>query len=148
MLYVINPEDKSPKKLSALLKKHPEIQFISLLAVDFGNNHTDEKIPVSLVIDDLEDFFVNGIQTDGSSVYLPEIASINNAKVDLIPDLESHWVIDYNMAHPLDNGTYCGSLIIPAFLIHDGKEVCSRSVLKNAVRNFKNEVIRFIYELS
>lgn len=141
MLYVINPEDKSPKKLSALLKKHPEIQFISLLAVDFGNNHTDEKIPVSLVIDDLEDFFVNGIQTDGSSVYLPEIASINNAKVDLIPDMDAHWVVDYNMAHPLDDGTYCGSLVIPAFLIHDGKEVCSRSVLKNAVQNFKNEVI-------
>ncbi|MDH8679123.1 glutamine synthetase [Fusibacter bizertensis] len=141
MLYVVKPEDKSPARLAALLKEHPEVQFISLLAVDFGNNHTDEKIPVGLVIDDLEDFFKNGIQTDGSSVYLPEIASINNAKVDLIPDLDANWVVDYNMGHPVEGDKLCGSLIIPAFLIHDGKEVCSRSVLKNAVVNFKNEII-------
>lgn len=141
MLYVIEQEDKSPSRLAALLKKHPEIQFLSLLGVDFGNNHTDEKIPVNLVIDDLEDFFINGIQTDGSSVYLPEIASINNGKIDLIPDLNANWIVDYNMAHTLDDGSLCGSLIIPAFLIHEGKEVCSRSVLKNAVENFKNEII-------
>ena len=141
MLYVINDEDKSPARLSKLLKNHPEIQFVSLLAVDFGNNHTDEKIPVNLIIDDLEDFFKNGIQTDGSSVYLPEIASINNGKIDLIPDMESNWIVDYNYLHPLEDGKFCGSLIIPAFLIHEGKEVCSRSVLKNAVLNFKNEII-------
>ena len=68
MLYVIKPEDKSPEKLSLLLKQHPEIEFVSLLAVDFGNNHTDEKIPVGIVLEDLKDFFDNGIQTDGSSV--------------------------------------------------------------------------------
>jgi glutamine synthetase len=141
MLYVIEQEDKSPSRLAALLKKHPEIQFLSLLGVDFGNNHTDEKIPVNLVIDDLEDFFINGIQTDGSSVYLPEIASINNGKIDLIPDLNANWIVDYNMAHTLEDGNLCGSLIIPAFLIHEGKEVCSRSVLKNAVENFKTEII-------
>ena len=141
MLYIIEQEDKSPSRLAAILKKHPEIQFLSLLGVDFGNNHTDEKIPVNLVIDDLEDFFINGIQTDGSSVYLPEIASINNGKIDLIPDLNANWIVDYNMAHPLEDGNFCGSLIIPAFLIHEGKEVCSRSVLKNAVGNFKTEII-------
>lgn len=141
MLYVIKQEDKSPKRLTEILKAHPEIQFVSLLGVDFGNNHTDEKIPVSIIMDDMEDFFKNGIQTDGSSVYLPEIASINNAKVDLIPDLDANWIIDYNMANPLGDGKYSGSLIIPAFLIHDGKEVCSRSVLKNAVKTFKDEII-------
>lgn len=141
MLYVIKPEDKSPDKLSKLLKSHPEIEFVSLLAVDFGNNHTDEKIPVSIVLEDLNDFFENGIQTDGSSVYLPEIASINNAKVDLIPDMDANWIVDYNYAHPLGDNKFCGTLLIPAFLIHDKKEVCSRSVLKNAVVNFKNEVI-------
>lgn len=141
MLYIIEQEDKSPSRLAALLKKHPEIQFLSLLAVDFGNNHTDEKIPVNLVIEDLEDFFIHGIQTDGSSVYLPEIASINNGKIDLIPDLNANWIVDYNMAHTLEDGNLCGSLIIPAFLIHEGKEVCSRSVLKNAVENFKTEII-------
>ena len=96
---------------------------------------------MNLIIDDLEDFFKNGIQTDGSSVYLPEIASINNGKIDLIPDMESNWIVDYNYLHPLEDGKFCGSLIIPAFLIHEGKEVCSRSVLKNAVLNFKNEII-------
>lgn len=141
MLYVIKQEDKSPSRLTEILKAHPEIQFVSLLGVDFGNNHTDEKIPVSIILDDMADFFKNGIQTDGSSVYLPEIASINNAKVDLIPDLDANWIIDYNMANPLGDGKYSGSLIIPAFLIHDGKEVCSRSVLKNAVKTFKDEVI-------
>lgn len=141
MLYVIKPEDKSPEKLSLLLKQHPEIEFVSLLAVDFGNNHTDEKIPVGIVLEDLKDFFENGIQTDGSSVYLPEIASINNAKVDLIPDMDANWIVDYNLAHPIGDGKFCGTLVIPAFLIHDKKEVCSRSVLKNAVVNFKNEVI-------
>lgn len=146
MLYVIHDEDKSPARLSKLLKNHPEIQFISLLAVDFGNNHTDEKIPVNLVIDDLEDFFKNGIQTDGSSVYLPEIASINNGKIDLIPDMEANWIVDYNYSHPLEDGKFCGSLIIPAFLIHEGKEVCSRSVLKNAVLNFKKEVIQLFVD--
>ncbi len=146
MLYVIHDEDKSPARLSKLLKNHPEIQFVSLLAVDFGNNHTDEKIPVNLVIDDLEDFFKNGIQTDGSSVYLPEIASINNGKIDLIPDMEANWIVDYNYSHPLEDGKFCGSLIIPAFLIHEGKEVCSRSVLKNAVLNFKREVIQLFVD--
>ena len=141
MLYVIKPEDKSPEKLSLLLKQHPEIEFVSLLAVDFGNNHTDEKIPVGIVLEDLKDFFDNGIQTDGSSVYLPEIASINNAKVDLIPDMDANWIVDYNLAHPIGDGKFCGTLVIPAFLIHDKKEVCSRSVLKNAVVNFKHEVI-------
>lgn len=141
MLYVIKPEDKSPERLAILLKQHPEIEFVSLLAVDFGNNHTDEKIPVGIVLEDLEDFFENGIQTDGSSVYLPEIASINNAKVDLIPDMDANWIVDYNLAHPIGDGKFCGTLLIPAFLIHDKKEVCSRSVLKNAVVNFKEEVI-------
>lgn len=146
MLYIIKDEDKSPLKLSKLLKNHPEIQFISLLAVDFGNNHTDEKIPVNLVVDDLEDFFKNGIQTDGSSVYLPEIASINNGKIDLIPDMEANWIVDYNYSHPLEDGKFCGSLIIPAFLIHESKQVCSRSVLKNAVLNFKKEIIQLFVE--
>lgn len=141
MLYVIKSEDKSPEKLAHLLEQHPEIEFVSLLAVDFGNNHTDEKIPVHIVLEDLEDFFKNGIQTDGSSVYLPEIASINNAKVDLIPDMDANWIVDYNLAHPIGDGKFCGTLVIPAFLIHDKKEVCSRSVLKNAVVNFKHEVI-------
>lgn len=141
LLYIIKAEDKGKEKLSALLSAHPEIQFVSLLAVDFGNNHTDEKVPVSQLLNDIDGFLKNGIQTDGSSVYLPEIATINNAKVDLIPDLTANWIIDYNYSNLLADGTPVGTLLIPAFLIHDDKEVCSRSVLKNAVSNFKSEII-------
>ncbi|GAU77371.1 glutamine synthetase [Fusibacter sp. 3D3] len=141
LLYIIKAEDKTKDKLSALLTAHPEVQFVSLLAVDFGNNHTDEKVPVSQLLGDVDGFLKNGIQTDGSSVYLPEIATINNAKVDLIPDLTANWVIDYNYSNLTCEGTPVGTLLIPAFLIHDDKEVCSRSVLKNAVANFKTEII-------
>ena len=141
LLYIIKAEDKTKDKLSALLKDHPEIQFVSLIAVDFGNNHTDEKVPVSQLLDDVDSFLKNGIQTDGSSVYLPEIATINNAKVDLIPDLTANWIIDYNFSNLTAEGMPVGTLLIPAFLVHDEKEVCSRSVLKNAVSNFKTEII-------
>ncbi len=141
LLYHIEQHDKNNDKLTDLLKQHPEIQFVSLLAVDFGNNHTDEKVPVSQFLDDVDGFLESGLQTDGSSVYLPEIATINNAKVDLIPDLDANWVVDYNYSNMTCDGKPVGTLQIPAFLIHDGKEVCSRSVLKNAVSNFKSEII-------
>lgn len=140
-LYTIESEYKSPVKLKKLLNEHPEVQFVSLFAVDFGNNHTDEKIPVAMVIDDLENFFKNGIQTDGSSVYLPGIATINNAKVDLIPDMDSNWIVDYNLSHPIDNGRFSGTLIIPSFLYHENMPVCSRSVLKRSADHFKQEII-------
>lgn len=140
-IYKILNEDKTPEKLAALLDKHPEIQFLSLLAVDFGNNHTDERIPVASVKSDLEGFFKNGIQTDGSSVHLPEIATINNAKVDLIPDLDANWYVDYNRGHQYDASTWVGTLIIPAFLYHSNKPVCSRSVLKNASLQFQTEIV-------
>lgn len=39
------------------------------------------------------------MQTDGSSVVLPKIADLNNAKVDIIPDLDVNWYVDYNFDH-------------------------------------------------
>ena len=44
------------------------------------------------------DEFLNGIavQTDGSSVALPGIATLNDAKIDMIVDKECDWFIDYN----------------------------------------------------
>lgn len=144
LLYTITPSDRSPEKLQKILHDHEEVQFISLMAVDFGNNHTDERIPVSIVLDDMETFLKSGIQTDGSSVHLPNIATINNAKVDLIPDLNAIWVIDYNYEHLNANGAPIGTLIIPAFLYHNQKAVCSRSVLNNAVKNFEHKLKHLI----
>jgi len=141
LVYTIEEKDKEPEQLEKLLRSHPEIRFVSLVAVDFGNHHTDEKVPVAQLLDDVESFLQNGIQTDGSSVYLPEIAEIDNAKVDLIPDKSANWFVDYNPSNIFENGKPVGSLMIPAYLIHDGKEVCSRSVLKNAVANFKDEIL-------
>ena len=45
--------------------------------------------------------YLNGhaVQTDGSSVVLPGIATLNDGKVDLIPDPEVIWYIDYNYEH-------------------------------------------------
>ncbi|EPS54098.1 glutamine synthetase, partial [Clostridium botulinum Af84] len=39
--------------------------------------------------------FIKGcVQTDGSSVVLPGIATLNNAKVDMIVDMDVNWFID------------------------------------------------------
>ncbi|MCG8540709.1 MAG: glutamine synthetase [Clostridia bacterium] len=142
LLYFISPENNDPEKLKSLLENHKEIKFVSLVAVDLGNNNTDEKIPISIMLEDIEGFLKNGVQTDGSSVYLPEIAELNDAKVDIIPDLNVKWFIDYNYSF-IDPETNLpvGTLLIPSFLEHSGKFVGSRSVLKSAVDAFKKEVV-------
>ena len=133
LLHIVPKEMHTPKKLEELLNSHPEIKFLSLVAVDLGNNHTDEKIPVEMVIGSTEKFLKMGVQTDGSSVYLPRIADINNAKVDLVPDLNVRWFIDYNYEYILpETGMPVGTLVIPAYLMHDGKLVDSRAILQNA----------------
>jgi len=133
LLYLINPGTYDDQGLLELLDKHPEIKFVSLVAVDLGNNHTDEKIPIELFKEDIADFLIKGVQTDGSSVVLPEIADLSNAKVDLIPDKDVRWFIDYNydLTDP-STSLPVGTLIIPAFLCHEDKLVCSRSVLKRS----------------
>lgn len=141
LLYVIKKEDHAPEKVTEILKQHPEIKFISLVAVDLGNNHTDEKIPVEIALEDMEHFLKTGAQTDGSSVNLPRIADINNAKVDLIPDADVKWFIDYNddYTDPITDKPV-GTLVIPAFLEHESKYVCSRAVIKNAEAYLDSEV--------
>lgn len=44
----------------------------------------------------MDDMLEHGVQTDGSSVHLPKIAVLNNAKVDMIPDKSVNWYVDYN----------------------------------------------------
>ena len=96
MLYVIPADSHEPEKVREILRQHPEIKFVSLMGIDIGGHDTDEKIPVEEFIDDMEKFLENGVQTDGSSVVLPNIAKLNNAKVDIIPDSTVNWFVDHN----------------------------------------------------
>lgn len=49
--------------------------------MDLKGNGTDERIPIQSMLDDMESFFSLGIQTDGSSVVLHNIATLNDAKL-------------------------------------------------------------------
>lgn len=143
LLYTIKPEQQNKVDLYELLTMHPEIKFVSLMGVDFAGNDTDEKIPVKLFLEDI-DAFLEGCaaQTDGSSVVLPGIASLNDARVDLVVDKEVNWFVDYNYEHFDDNnGCMVGTLRIPCFLLHNGEFVCSRSILKNTLRYLETEIM-------
>lgn len=141
LLYLIPPELRNPKGLEQVLIENPQIKFVSLVGVDLGGNDTDEKIPVSSFLKNVEDFLSGGIQTDGSSVVLPKIATLNNGKVDFIADPSVNWFVDYNYEH-LDpkTGYPIGTLRIPSFLIHNGHKVDSRSVLAQTLNRLKEEL--------
>ena len=141
LLYYIKKEDHSSERLKKILEENRYIKFVSLMGVDLGGNATDEKIPVKLVLEDVEEFLNASIQTDGSSVELYNIATLNNAKVDLKADLDAVWFVDYNHDF-IDEETGCpvGTLKIPAFLIHDNKKVCSRGTLERADKYFKDSI--------
>lgn len=146
-LYYIKADSHDREELTKILKDHPEIQFVSFMGIDIGGNGTDEKIPMKLFLEDMESMLEHGIQTDGSSVELQGIAELCNARVDLKPDVNCTWFIDYNYDYYNDeNGLPVGTLKIPAFLIHDKKEVCSRSVLKRSVENFKDKLMDLLYD--
>ena len=83
LLYVI-PANSKKEDIIATLKQHPEIKFVSLVGIDLAGNDTDEKIPMRVFLEDIDSFY-NGsaVQTDGSSVVLTGIATLNNAKVDM-----------------------------------------------------------------
>ena len=142
MLFNIPADKHTEKEIGDLLNQHKEVKFVSLVGLDIGGHDTDEKIPVELFIKDMGKFLEQGVQTDGSSVMLPKIAELNNAKVDIIPDLSVNWYVDYNFAHITeDTRLPVGTLRIPSFLIHnDHTEVGSRVILRNAVNAFKREL--------
>lgn len=146
MLFTIGPEDHSADRIKTILNEHPEVQFVSLVGIDIGGHGTDEKIPVKAFIKDIDKFLAEGVQTDGSSVVLPKIADLNNAKVDIIPDLNVNWYVDYNFDHvPQSIGLPVGSLRIPSYLRHnDTFEVGSRVVLRDAVADFKKELMELL----
>ena len=87
LLYVISPEQHGVAEVKALLEARPEIKFVSLVGVDLAGNDTDEKIPVEVFLDDIDGFLNGGVvQTDGSSVVLTGLATLNNARVDMTGD--------------------------------------------------------------
>ena len=148
MLFNIPADAHRPEEISSVLKAHPEVKFVSLVGVDVGGHDTDEKIPVETFLDGMEKFLTHGVQTDGSSVVLPKIADLNNAKVDIIPDTSVNWYVDYNYNHvDTKTGLPVGTLRLPSFLVHnDTAEVGSRVILRDAVKNFKRDLYQILRE--
>ena len=52
LVYVIPAGQYGKEGVLALLEQHPEIKFVSLVGIDLAGNDTDEKIPISVFIDD------------------------------------------------------------------------------------------------
>lgn len=148
MLFKIPPAKHDNAEIAQILREHPEVQFISYVGLDIAGNDTDERIPVKLFIDDMEDMLEHGVQTDGSSVHLPKIAELNNAKVDMIPDKSVNWYVDYNFDNiSQKTGLPVGTLRIPAFLIHNEKtEVGARVILRDSIKKFKEEMMKLLAE--
>ena len=146
MLFTIPAEHHSKEEIRDILKKHPEVRFVSLVGIDIGGHDTDEKIPTELFLEDMDKFLSVGVQTDGSSVVLPKISELNNAKVDIIPDTEVNWYVDHNFKHiDRETGLPVGTLRIPSFLIHnDVAEVGARVILRDAIVNFKRDLLEII----
>lgn len=145
LVYVIPKEKLHREYLTDLLTSHPEIKFVSLFGIDLAGNDTDEKIPIKNLMEDMDGFLNGTVQTDGSSVVLPGIATLNNGKVDIIADREINWYVDYNYEHiDSSTGRPVGTLRIPSFLQHNGEMVDSRSVLKRAVNHFKDELLNLL----
>ena len=148
MLFTVPADKHSPEELTAILKAHPEIKFISVVGIDVGGHDTDEKIPVEEFLSDIPKFLAHGVQTDGSSVVLPKIANLSNAKVDIIPDTTVNWFVDHNFnyADP-ETGLPVGTLRIPSSLVHnDSTRVGSRVILRDAIDNFKEDLMDLLRE--
>ncbi|MGL4848893.1 MAG: glutamine synthetase [Clostridium sp.] len=148
LIFTISKEKHNENDLKEILKQHPQIKFVSLVGIDLSGNDTDEKIPVKLFLDDLNSFLDGvAVQTDGSSVVLPGIATLHDAKVDMIADLDCNWFIDYNFDN-LDEETNLpiGTLKIPCFLHHNNKPVDSRYLLKSSIDTYTQSLMNLLKE--
>ena len=142
LIYTIKAN--TPKEeIIKILREHSEIKFVSLVGIDMAGNDTDEKIPIRIFLKDIEEFYSGrAVQTDGSSVVLPGIATLNNAKVDMPIDPNVNWFVDYNFEHyDEETNKPVGTLRIPSFLIHEDKRVDSRAVLTDTLDYVKKELI-------
>jgi len=147
LLFLVPPELRDAKGLEKILIENPQIKFVSMVGVDLGGNDTDEKIPVTSFLANVEEFLCGGIQTDGSSVVLPGIATLNDGKVDFRADYSVNWFVDYNFEH-IDHktGLPVGTLRIPSFLYHNGARVDSRSMLAQTASKIEAEIISLLKE--
>ena len=146
LLYTIKAN--TPKEeIIKQLREHPEIKFVSLVGIDLAGNDTDEKIPMKVFLKDIDEFFEGtAVQTDGSSVVLPGIATLNNAKVDMPVDHSVNWFVDYNYEYfDDDTNKPVGTLRIPSFLVHEGKRVDSRAVLTDTLSFVKKELLEVFH---
>ena len=134
LLYCIPAGQYGKEGVLSLLAQHPEIRFVSLVGIDLAGNDTDERIPIEIFMKDYEDFFAGkAVQTDGSSVVFMNIATLNDARVDMVADSSVNWYVDYNDDNlDEETGLPIGTLRIPSFLIHNGKFIDSRSILKQS----------------
>jgi len=136
LLYMVPTSERTPQGLRSLLSRQQQVRFVSLSGVDLGGNDTDEKIPVSHFLANAEVFLAGGVQTDGSSVVLPGIATLNDGKVDLVADTGVHWYVDYNGEHvDAATGLPVGTLRIPSFLKHRDRFIDSRAVLRRTMES-------------
>ena len=141
LLYTIPPSQNDEASVKMTLTRHPEVEFVSFAGVDMWGYATADKIPVKTFIEDYRKLMEKGVQTDGSSVMLPKIAELNNAKVDIIPDRDVNWYVDYNLGNRREDGSPVGTLRIPSVLVHnETAQVGSRVILKDAIRVFKKEM--------
>ncbi len=145
MIYYIDAPRLTKEEIIDEIKSQPNVLFVSLSTVDLGGNHTDERIPVREFLENYDGLMLRGIPTDGSSVELPGIADIDNAKVDIIPDKNVRWLIDYSSHHfTEEEHLSIGTLVIPSFLYHEGKQVGSRGVLLRAVEALERDTREII----
>lgn len=140
--WVVPKQYRSGESLRSFLVANPEIRFVSLVGVDFLGKDTDERVPVRHFIENIESIFSGGIQTDGSSVNLPGIASLSDAKIDFIIDTSARWLVDHNYDSLKDDGKPVGTLRIPVFFKHNEKMCCSRSVLKKSCEYAEREFLK------
>lgn len=146
LLYCIPAGQYGKEGVLSLLAQHPEIRFVSLVGIDLAGNDTDERIPIELFMKDYGDFFSGkAVQTDGSSVVFMNIATLNDARVDMVADSSVNWYVDYNDENIMaKNGLPVGTLRIPCFLIHNGKFIDSRSILKNSCEYVASELKKLL----
>ena len=146
MLFTIPAEKHDEKEIAAILEAHPEVKFVSLTGVDLGNHNTDEKIPMKAFVEDMAKILWDGVQTDGSSVALPLIAELSNARVDILPDKEVNWYVEYNFMNiDYKTGLPVGTLRIPSFLRHNNERmVGSRIYARRLTKKFRRGLTELI----
>lgn len=144
--YFLPENQKNKTDLRHFIGKYPNIKFVSLWGIDFLGNDVDERIPVGYFLRNIDDIFAGGVQTDGSSVNLPGIATVNDAQIDFIVDAEAKWFIDYSLDENIFGPEPIGTIRIPVFFKHHDKFYCSRSVLRNSLGYAREEILGLLQD--